>query len=145
MDARFRPHNMHRVDPDRFSDLDPNLSELKRLPLVYRFPLLGRLLKIPAGIYTVTGGRQIGKTTVLKQWMSDLLSSGVQPKQIVYFTGELIDDHHSLIRILSEELSIRTISKKAFCAIDEITFIRDWERGIKYLADSGQPKLRPDY
>ena len=36
----------------------------------------------------------------LKQRMADLVASGADPSCIAYFTGELIDDHHALIRHL---------------------------------------------
>ena len=58
-----------------------------------------------AGVYTITGGRQVEKTTLLKQWMCHLIQSGAAPSCIAYLTGELIDDHHSLIQILSTTLN----------------------------------------
>lgn len=61
----FQIHNTH-LD-GAFSDLDPHLRRLHTQPLIYRFPLLDRLPRRQPGIYTVSGGRQIGKTTLLKQ------------------------------------------------------------------------------
>lgn len=69
MDIRFFPHNTHREDPSRFNERDPHLRRLKDLPLVYTSPLIDRLPRSVAGVYTLTGGRQIGKTTLLKQWI----------------------------------------------------------------------------
>jgi len=121
IDPRFRSHNIHQQDVKLFSELDPNLSELKRHPLVYHFPLLNRLPKDQPGIYTITGGRQIGKTTVLKQWMADLLASGVDPNTITYLTGELVDDHHSLVRLVSQITAEHKVQCPFYCLLDEIT------------------------
>lgn len=73
----------------------------------------------------------------MKQWMADLLQSGVAPKCIAYLTGELIDDHHSLVRLLTETLNEMPIIGVRYLLLDEVTYIRDWDKGIKYLADTG--------
>jgi hypothetical protein len=60
------------------------LKVLSRQPLVWEFPLiLGLSVQVP-GIYTVSGGRQVGKTTLLKQWMAHLLKTGVHPHAIAF-------------------------------------------------------------
>ena len=67
--------------------MDPQLRELRRLPFAYRYPILAHLPVNEPGIYSITGGRRIGKSTVLKQWMCDLLDQGVPPQRIFYVTG----------------------------------------------------------
>lgn len=79
MDARFSPHNTHLEDPDLFFKRDPNLKELQKQLLVHRSCLLDKLPQHQPGIYTIVGGRQVGKTTLMKQWMADLLKRGVAP------------------------------------------------------------------
>ena len=69
-------------------------------------------------IYTIGGGRQIGKTTLMKQWMADLLQSGVVLKCIAYLTGELIDDHHSLVMLLTETLNEMPIIGVRYLLLD---------------------------
>lgn len=137
MDTRFLPHNSHLEDQERFEKRDPHLRKLKDFPLVYESPLLVQLPSKTPGIYTLTGGRQIGKTTLLKQWMSRLLKDGVVPERIAYFTGELIDDHHSFIRILTEALDRIPSKDLVYFLFDEVTYIRDWDKGVKYAADAG--------
>lgn len=99
--------------------------------------LLDELPREKPGIYTICGGRQVGKTTLMKQWMAELLQSGVAPGRIAYLTGELIDDHHSLIRLLDEPLNEMSGASVQYILLDEVTYIRDWDRGVKYLADAG--------
>jgi len=137
MDIRFSPHNTHLEDPVSFISRDPHLRQLQQQVLVHRSSLLDRLPSHKPGIYTITGGRQTGKTTLLKQWMEDLLQHGVAPQNIAYLTGELIDDHHSLVRLLSETLNDMPGAGLRYMILDEITYIRDWDKGIKFLADAG--------
>ena len=137
MDIRFFPHNTHLEDPGSFVKRDPHLRQLRQQLLVHRSHLLNKLPGDQPGIYTIGGGRQIGKTTLMKQWMAELLQSGVAPKRIAYLTGELIDDHHSLVRLITEMLNDMPITDVCYLILDEVTYIRDWDKGIKYLADAG--------
>lgn len=136
MDARFRPHNLHRDSPREFEAYDPHLRALAEQPLRHRSPLLDRLPREKPGIYSVTGGRQVGKTTVLKQWMAELVRAGVGGSRIAYLTGELVDDHHALVRLF-EDLLVGGPAGIRYVLLDEVTYVRDWDRGVKYLADSG--------
>lgn len=131
----FQIHNTH-LD-GAFSDLDPHLRRLRAQPLIYRFPLLDRLPRSQPGIYTVGGGRQIGKTTLLKQWMADLLATGLDPARLRFFTGELIDDHHALVRLVSAVQRAMPTEGRRYILLDEVTYIAGWDKGIKYLADAG--------
>ena len=137
VDARFLPHNTHLEGAKQFFQSDPHLKVLGKQLLVYRSPLLKELPRYQEGIYTIGGGRQVGKTTLVKQWMADLLKDGVAPERIVYFTGELIDDHHSLVRLITETLDEMPNTALRFLIFDEVTYIRQWDKGIKYLADAG--------
>lgn len=137
MDTRFSPHNLHLEDPGLFVKRDPHLRQLQKQLLVHRSCLLGKLPRRQPGIYTIGGGRQVGKTTLIKQWMADLLESGVVPERIVYLTGELIDDHHSLVRLVTETLDEMSNKDLLYLLLDEVTYIRGWDKGIKYLADAG--------
>ncbi len=137
MDIRFSPHNLHIENPAVFLKHDPNLRQLARQSLVYHSPLLNRIPRKTPGIYTITGGRQIGKTTLLKQWMACLLEDQVKPGVIVYFTGELIDDHHSLIRLIMDWLNKKPDRDISYILLDEVTYVNNWDKGIKYLADAG--------
>ena len=136
MDPRFLPHNTHRDGLRAFYERDPQLRTLTGLPLVHRTGLIEALPRRTPGIYTLGGGRQVGKTTLLKQWMAQLLTDGVAPGAIAFFTGEVIDDHHALLRLLTEELGAMN-GPTRFVIIDEVSYIREWDRAVKYVADSG--------
>ena len=87
MDPRFLPHNAHREDPKRFSANDPQLRHLAGCPFRHRSALLDRLPRRMAGIFTWGGGRQTGKSTLLKQWMAELLEDSVPPMAVSYLSG----------------------------------------------------------
>ncbi len=138
MNAIISLHNAHWETPDQFTQLDPHLRKLKSQKYVFESPLLTQFpLKTP-GIYTLGGGRQIGKTTFLKQWMSYLIKSGILPKSIAFLTGEVIDDHHRLLTMMMEVLEQMPHSDGLkYIIVDEVTYIKDWDKTIKFLADSG--------
>ncbi|WP_045210625.1 hypothetical protein [Desulfonatronovibrio magnus] len=67
IDLRFLPHNTHLDSPEQYSQLDPHLRQLGKQPLVHKSRLLDILPSNNPGIFTLSGGRQIGKTTLMKQ------------------------------------------------------------------------------
>ncbi|MDE0479028.1 MAG: ATP-binding protein [Gammaproteobacteria bacterium] len=137
MDARFLAHNSHLIDSRRFAETDPQLRHLASRPLRHRSSLLDRLPTSVPGIYSLGGGRQTGKSTLLKQWMNERLRDGVRPEAIAYFSGELIDDHHSLLLHMEDQLNAAPDTGMNFLIVDEITYIRDWDKAVKYAADAG--------
>lgn len=136
MDPFFTLNNAHFDNSTLYEDLDPHLRKLKTQPYVFESSLLDLFpFQIP-GVYTLGGGRQIGKTTFLKQWINSLLKKGVPSSSIVFLTGELIDDHYRLLHIVKEALEIMSDHFKTII-IDEVTYIKEWDKAIKFLVDSG--------
>ena len=78
----------------------------------------------------------MGKTTLLKQWMARLLEQSIAPQRIAFFSGELIDDHHTLLRLMTDQLAAMPAGWRCLL-IDEVSYIRGWERAVKYAADAG--------
>jgi predicted AAA+ superfamily ATPase len=137
MDERFLLHNSHLESPAQFPQLDPHLRQLQRQHYIFESSLLNQLPILEPGIYTLSGGRQIGKTTLLKQWMVKLIQDGVKPISIAFFSGELIDDYHSLLRLLQTQLTEMPTDQLSYFIIDEVTYIQHWDKAIKYAADAG--------
>ncbi|MBX9586108.1 MAG: ATP-binding protein [Gammaproteobacteria bacterium] len=134
---QFLVHNSHLDGLKAFEQRDPHWRMLEKQIYAYQPKLLDELPKNTPGIYTITGGRQIGKTTLAKQWMHKLLVEGINPKSIAYFTGEVIVDHLSLIQQLQDYLSKMPSDQIKYIIIDEVTYIINWDMGIKFLADAG--------
>ena len=137
MDPRFLPHNSHRDAPRGFRQRDPQLRHLATCPIRHRSALLDQLPVSRPGIYSLGGGRQAGKSTLLKQWIADLLDGGVPPAAITYLTGELIDDQHGLLLHLNAHLDDAPDGGANYLVVDEVTYIRDWDKTVKFAADAG--------
>ncbi|MDP2194090.1 MAG: ATP-binding protein [Alphaproteobacteria bacterium] len=139
MDDQFLPHNFHWQSIKQFIDFDPQLRKLSKQIYVHTPSILQKLPIDISGIYTLGGGRQIGKTTLLKQWMRLLLEKNINPESIFFLTGEIIYDHLSLIQIIKQYIEHLNISsnKIIYIIVDEITYIKNWDQGVKYLADTG--------
>src|ERR1700733_10548926 len=105
MDPRFLPHNYHLVNAKKFDSLDPQLLQLKKQVYVFHSSFIESFPTDIPGIYLLSGGRQIGKTTLLKQWMWHLLRQNILPEAIAFLSGELIDDHHMLLHLLQQQLA----------------------------------------
>jgi len=137
MDSRFLSHNAHLEDPEHFAELDPQLRRLRLQKYIWVPALLEQLPIDVPGIYTLGGGRQIGKTTLLKQWMEKLLRLGIPPTAIAFFSGELIDNQHTLVHLLQNWLSTTSNQILRYVLLDEVTYIQHWDKGIKFAADAG--------
>lgn len=93
-------------------------------------------LKTP-GIYILTGGRQIGKSTSCKLLIQHCLQNqNFSPDSIFYLPCDEIFDAKQLGEILRAILAEMT-SSLFLLIIDEITYVKDWDRVIKALADEG--------
>ena len=91
-------------------------------------------------VYTLRGPRQIGKTTMLKGFVQELITSGTNPRLIFYHTCDLIDSPKELTRVLSSYIDAvrQDYPDRLFILLDEVSSIRDWQKGIKHLVDIGK-------
>lgn len=135
MEIEFLPNNSHLRSIAFFKENDPHLMRMAIQPYIFHSPIINQLPFDVPGIYNLGGGRQVGKTTLLKQWMLKLLNEGVTPKAIAFLSCELIVDQHSLYRIVTNQLSEMPEKGMRYLILDEITYVRDWDKAIKYLAD----------
>jgi hypothetical protein len=91
-------------------------------------------------IYTLRGPRQVGKTTLIKDMIRHLIKSQVPPRNIFYYTCDLIDNPKALVETISSYLTFAKPSQKqrAYLLLDEVSSIKDWQKAIKHLADTGK-------
>ena len=54
------------------------------------------------------------------------------PQRIFYLTGELVDDHHALVALLTRAAPDRSPRSPR-----SLTKSYIWDRGVKFLADAG--------
>ena len=90
-------------------------------------------LPMKPGVIVVYGPRQVGKTTWIKQAISEIVKN--EPAtSVFYLNAEMIADRfdlHETIRMVDG------LYKPKRIFIDEISAVRDWERTIKALVDDG--------
>jgi predicted AAA+ superfamily ATPase len=139
MNSLFIPHNLLLQSIEHFRNGDPHLSTVIASPYRFCSRLVRTLSHLSPGIYTLTGGRQVGKTTLLKQVMLHLLETKkVSATRMMYLTGEVIPDDRALHSHLEGFLTEagRETGTCLIC-LDEVTYIKDWHRTVKFLADAG--------
>lgn len=137
MESEFIVHNSHLRSIKLFEQSDPHLMRMGQQTYIFHSPIINEIPFGIPGIYNLGGGRQVGKTTLLKQWMLSLLGRGVEPKAIAFLSCELIVDERSLYRIVTEQLNDMLQNGLCYLILDEITYVSNWDKAIKYLADMG--------
>ncbi|MGB9706951.1 MAG: ATP-binding protein [Microgenomates group bacterium] len=95
------------------------------------------------GNFLIIGPRQVGKTTYLKLILKRLLDKGTDPKRLFYFSCEPLVNFEEIIEIV--RFSDSLIKGKKYFFFDEITFVNDWQRAIKYILDSDLKKEKVFY
>ncbi|RLF69691.1 MAG: ATP-binding protein, partial [Thermoplasmata archaeon] len=129
------------VDPKRI-DEDPQIREFDTSPVRW-VPGIKRYLHLDRDvIYTLRGPRQVGKTTLLKIIIRDLLKE-VSPFRILYFTVDMLSDHKELVELITtyqEYLDGMGVEGRRYILLDEISSVEQWVKAIKYLADTGRLK-----
>jgi predicted AAA+ superfamily ATPase len=138
----YRIHNYFQESLDAFVDKDPHLNALSHRAYHYYFNWWKLLNVNPQqnfepGIYILTGGRQVGKSTSCKQLMLYVLQNHYFSLQnLLYLPCDEIYEVNQLsqtIRLFLEQ----TNEAPFLLIIDEVTFVKHWERTIKALADEG--------
>lgn len=118
---------------------DKKLAELKNLKFKYYHPLLDHLPDEDV-ILTLRGPRRIGKTTLIKLMIKKLLFSkpAVSPGNILFYPCDTVRDYQELYQTTKEYLQATEAKSGArrFLFLDEISFVSEWQRAIKSLADS---------
>ncbi len=56
---------------------------------------------------------------------------------LFFLSGEILDDHHALLQAIDTQLKMMPAGALHYLAIDEVTYIKDWDKAIKYAADLG--------
>jgi len=115
-------------------------SGIDRLEYLERFPALSRRKQIEV----IVGGRRMGKTTLIRQFIKRLIQQGVEAKDILYLA---LDNPSLSATPLSEHLkNIRKIhlhdrGRKLFLFLDEVQESVNWEAELKSLYDMERLKI----
>jgi hypothetical protein len=87
-------------------------------------------------IYLIRGCRQVGKTTLIKDWIHRLLSD-IAPEKILYLSVDFFTSRRELRNAINYFIEQNVQTDKIYIFLDEITYLEDWNIELKYLWDSG--------
>jgi len=134
---KYLNHNRFKESLVAFNRLDPHLLALSQLTYRHRFDWWQSLNLDMPGIYILTGGRQVGKSTSCKLLIKHCLQKKIiSAQRILYLPCDEIFDAKELGKILRYFLD-EILPHRFLLIIDEITYVKDWDRVIKALADEG--------
>lgn len=113
---------------------DQNEHLLKRDAFKRIQSLLGNTL-----ITALTGLRRTGKTTLIKQIISEFLERGVNSKTILYFSFEesALSQHSEVLERIIEFQHDRFPKEKLYFFFDEIQYVDYWNSLLKRYFDYG--------
>ena len=90
--------------------------------------------------YTISGPRQVGKTTWIKLLIKNLIEKGIDSQSICYFSCDTLtsNSRKELRKVL--DFFIEKLQKFhiGYIFLDEVSYVKDWSIEIKNLADSGK-------
>ncbi|MEM3160763.1 MAG: ATP-binding protein [Nitrososphaera sp.] len=121
-------------------DQDKHLTELEKSSVKWQPRIRYKFSFNKDVVYTLRGPRQVGKTTLLKSLISDLLDKVSDPRLVFYYTCDLIDNPKELVNTVNSYLESTRPERKqrAYLFLDEISSVRDWQKAIKHLSDTGK-------
>lgn len=133
----YQSHNRFKQSLRMFVSSDPHLNALSQLTYQYDFNWWSSIEFDVSGIYILTGGRQVGKSTSCKLLIKECLHKKRFAKEnILYLPCDEIFDAQHLSRVIRAYLD-SIGSDRFLLIIDEVTYVKDWDRVVKALADEG--------
>lgn len=109
----------------------------------YRFePKILEEKLVVGNIYTLRGPRQVGKTTLVKLLIKNLLERGIAEKGIFYASCDNLLNFSELLALVRSYLEFAASNNigKKYIFLDEISGIENWQKAIKLLVDTGELK-----
>ncbi len=120
---------------------DPKLSQLKDLKFQWD-PSLRQYIKLEQDvIYAIRGPRQVGKTTLLKLIIKDLLLNNKVKAENIFFWSCERNDAKELNAIIQTYFNWRVNEKnRKYLFLDEICAVQNWSNELVYFANKGDFK-----
>lgn len=118
---------------------DKSVKEYEEKEYKWQPELIKKIDLKPNNIFTLRGPRQVGKTTLVKLLIRELLNK-VDEKAIFFWNCDELVDFRELSAILREYLDFSKTNnlKERYIFLDEISRVKNWQRAIKSLEDSGE-------
>lgn len=121
-------------------NFDPSVEIYNKQDSKLRPEILSELKLKKGTINAIFGPRGMGKTTIIKLFIKKLIEGEkINPDNILYYSCHNIDTYEQLNEIIKIFLDWREKEKKElFIFIDEITMVKDWQKGVGYLNKAGK-------
>lgn len=85
------------------------------------------------------GPRQLGKTTALKYDIyKKIMKEEINPKQILYYSFDTARDFEAISDTINTFIS--SGEGKRYLYLDEVSFVKEWQRAIKFFLDSNEAR-----
>ncbi len=125
-----------RSEPDAFLEEKWSKLKVKWIPKEKN-----RLSLEPFSLNFLYGPRQVGKTTLVKLLIEEILheKKQVDSRSVLYFACDELADYKELGEVLASYLGARSSwgIKTSYIFLDEVTFVEDWWRALKARIDDG--------
>src|SRR3989338_3701352 len=107
-------------------------AKVKWMPRLKKYIFLDKNV-----VYSIRGPRQVGKTTLIKIIIKELLEKN-NSFNVMYFACDLLRDNIVLNDLLNTYYSwVRPQnSERIFIFLDEISSVKDWQKSIKLFIDT---------
>lgn len=116
---------------------DKHLKDYTTKRYQWKPAILDALELEPDNIFSLRGPRQVGKTTLVKLLIQRLLQK-YEEKAIFYWSCDELVDFRELASLLRDYLVLSRHCRHRFIFLDEISRIKQWQRAIKSMTDSGE-------
>jgi len=116
---------------------DPKLKDFSNAPVKWK-PRIAKYMPLDRDvIYSLRGPRQVGKTTLTKILIKDMLEKGTNPIDIFYYACDLVRTPAILYDILESYYDWnRGLSNARICIfLDEMSAVKGWQLALKRFVD----------
>ncbi len=112
---------------------DPKLEEYDSSKFKWDPRIRKKISLETEGVYIIRGARRIGKTTLLRLVIRDVLSKGWKSQNIFFWSCDNVNDRKELHDIISTYLKWAGNEDIKLICIDEVTFVPEWELAYKAI------------
>jgi hypothetical protein len=116
---------------------DKHIQTFEASKIKWRPPLLKTSLQEDA-LHIIKGPRQVGKTTLIKLFIKNLLADKkVSEKDIFFLSIDAARTVDEVLEVILYYFKTIATSNRRYLFLDEASFLPEWPRGIKVLIDMG--------
>jgi len=140
--SNLRDINPWWKSPEKI-DEDLKIVEWENSNIKYEPRIRRRFVYDEDIVYSLRGPRQVGKTTLIKLQIREFLQNKISPWNILFYTFDLENSPQDVVDTVRTYLDLSRNQRKdnrSFLFLDEISSVKNWQKGIKWLWDQGYLK-----